>query len=219
MAAPLYRCCARLRCLTLSVPAARYHARPRVWGLGGVYRPDPNDPDTKQWHKGAKYEAKLYGRHGDLSGVKPEGLWPSPEKLREIEEEEREWCPSLRDMLDNVEAKEREIERKKQEKERLIAANLAKMPKMVADWRREKREAKQKQRDEKARKERLMAIARDKFGLNVDSRSPKFQEMVKELEKEEKKKQKAMKRRLKEEALAAAPTAAVAPGSPTAGNP
>ncbi|OCT59351.1 growth arrest and DNA damage-inducible proteins-interacting protein 1 [Xenopus laevis] len=213
MAAPLYRCCVRLRHLTLSVPAASYHARPRVWGLGGVYRPDPSDPETKKWQKGAKYEAKLYGRHGDISGVRPEGLWPSPQKLREIEEEEREWYPSLRQMLDNVEANELEMKRKQQEKERIVAANLAKMPKMVSDWRREKREVKQKQRDEKNRKERLVAIAREKFGVNVDHRSPKFLEMVKELEKEEKKKQKALARRLKEEALASAPT------SPVVGNP
>ncbi|KAM4675337.1 large ribosomal subunit protein mL64 [Discoglossus pictus] len=205
MAAPLQKCWSRL---TLLWPAAGYHARPRIWGLGGIYKPDPEDPRTKEWHKGSAYEAKLYGRHGAASGVKPESLWPSPEQLRKMEEEEKEWCPSLREMLEKVEAQEMELLRQKEERERLIAANMAKMPQMVADWRRDKRELKQKQREEKARRERLLAQAREKFGLNVDHRSPKFQEMVKELEKEEKKKQKALKRRLKEEAAAGSPPTA-----------
>ncbi|XP_063302018.1 large ribosomal subunit protein mL64 [Pelobates fuscus] len=207
MAAPISRCCAHWRSLTLSFPAAGYHARPRVWGLGGVYKPDPQDPRTKEWHKGPQYEAKLYGRHGAASGVDPSKLWPSPQRLREIEEDEKEWYPSLQEMLDRVEAKERELQKKKEERDRIIAANLAKMPQMVADWRREKRELKQKQQDEKDRRERLLAQAREKFGLNVDYRSPKFQEMVKELEKQEKKRRKLLKKEQREEALATSPAA------------
>ncbi|XP_053573849.1 growth arrest and DNA damage-inducible proteins-interacting protein 1 [Bombina bombina] len=202
MAAAMRRCWTQL---TLLWPAASYHARPRIWGLGGIYKPDPEDPRTKEWQKGPAYEAKLYGRFGSPSGVKPESLWPSQERLREIEEEEKEWCPTLREMLDKVEAEERELQRAKEARERLIAANMAKMPKMVADWRREKKELRQKLREEKDRRERLLARAREKFGLNVDHRSPKFQELVKEMEKEEKKKQKALKKKLKEESLAAVP--------------
>ncbi|KAG8441380.1 hypothetical protein GDO86_006931 [Hymenochirus boettgeri] len=216
MAAPLQRCYVRLRGLTLSVPVAGYHARPRIWGLGGVYKPDPNDPKTKTWQKGPRFEAKLYGKHGDGSGVNPEGLWPSPERLREIEEEEREWSPGLAEMLHRIETQERDSQRKQQEKERLIAANLAKMPQMVANWRREKRELKQKQRDEKVRKERLMALAHEKFGINIDPRSPKFLEMVKDLEKQEKKKLKALKKQIKEEAETGKPSTATT-NAPTAG--
>lgn len=87
-------------------------------------------------------------------------------------------------------------------REKLIAANMAKMPKMVADWRREKREAKLKLKEEKARRTKLLAEARERFGYAVDPRSPKFLEMVAEIEKEEKKKRKLMKRRLKEEQTA-----------------
>ena len=76
---------------------------------------------------------------------------------------------------------------------------MAKMPKMIADWRREKRETKQKLKDDKARRAKLLAQARERFGYAVDPRSPKFLEMVAEIEKEEKKKKKLMKRRLKEE--------------------
>lgn len=84
-------------------------------------------------------------------------------------------------------------------REKLIAANMAKMPKMIEDWRRERRENKRKLKEEKARKEKLLAEARERFGYNVDPRSPKFLEMVAEIEKEEKKKRKLLKRRLKED--------------------
>ncbi|XP_075062828.1 large ribosomal subunit protein mL64 [Mixophyes fleayi] len=220
MALPMQRCCARLRALTLPWPAAGYHARPRAWGLDRIYKPDPSDPETKEWHKGPAYEAKLYGRFGSASGVNPESLWPNQEQLRAIEEEEREWFPGLREMLNRVEAKEREMLRLKQERDKLIAANMAKMPQMVAEWRRAKRDAKQKARDEKARKERLLAQAREKFGTNVDFRSPKFQELLKDLEKEEKKKMKAKKRKQKEEereameAVLSTPTANTQPTAP-----
>lgn len=83
---------------------------------------------------------------------------------------------------------------------------MAKMPKMIADWRREKRETKHKLKEEKASRAKLLAEARERFGYALDPRSPKFLEMVAEIEKEEKKKKKLMKRRLKEEQEAATVT-------------
>ncbi|KAG9473111.1 large ribosomal subunit protein mL64 [Eleutherodactylus coqui] len=217
MALPIQRCCSGLRALTLPWPAAGYHARPRPWRAAGIYKPDPNDPETKPWHKGPAYEAKLYGRYGAASGVKPEQLWPSPVELRAAEEEEREWQPSLREMQQRLEAADRELERARREREQLIAANMAKMPKMVEDWRKAKKEARQKERDEKARKNRLLTLAREKFGMQIDFRSVKFQEMVKDLEKEEKKKMKAIKKRQREEERAA--MAELLKGIPTAAPP
>ncbi|XP_072255651.1 large ribosomal subunit protein mL64 [Pyxicephalus adspersus] len=218
MALPIQRCWFRLRALTLPVPAAGYHAKALKMNMTGVYIPDPQDPKTKDWQKGPAYEAKLYGKYGSLSRVNPAQLWPSPEKLQEIEAEEKEWYPSLREMLDKLEAQEKELLQQKLERERVIAANMAKMPKMIADWRRDKKEAKIKEREEKAKKQRLLTLAREKFGVNVDPRSPKFQEMVKEMEKEERRKLKAVKKMQREEeraAIAAALNAAAAARSPT----
>lgn len=87
------------------------------------------------------------------------------------------------------------------------------MPKMVADWRREKRESKSKLKEEKSRRAKLLAEARERFGYALDPRSPKFLEMVAEIEKEEKKKKKLVKRRLKDEQLAAPPVAPPAASS------
>ena len=87
-------------------------------------------------------------------------------------------------------------------REKLIASNMAKMPKMVADWRRERSETKKKMAEEKTRKDKLLAEARERFGYAVDPRSSKFLEMVAEVEKEQKKKKKLLKRRQKEEQAA-----------------
>ncbi|KAM4716700.1 large ribosomal subunit protein mL64 [Anableps anableps] len=186
---------------------ASYNPKPLRLNLRDPYIPDKENNKTPEWQKTARYDRKLFGRYGSASGIAPASLWPSPEELEKIIAEEREWHPPLEVMLKNIEAKEKEETEKRLAKEKLIAANMAKMPKMVEDWRREKREAKQKLKEEKARKTRLLAEARERFGYNVDPRSPKFLEMVAEIEKEEKKKKKLLKRRLREEQTAAPPAA------------
>lgn len=80
---------------------------------------------------------------------------------------------------------------------------------MIADWRKEKHEAKRKLKEEKAKKERLLAEARERFGYTLDPRSSKFKDMLAEIEKEEKKKRKLLKRQKREEeqGLTSAPAA------------
>uniref|UniRef100_A0A3P9JH97 Uncharacterized protein n=1 Tax=Oryzias latipes TaxID=8090 RepID=A0A3P9JH97_ORYLA len=73
--------------------------------------------------------------------------------------------------------------------EKIIAVNMAKMSMVL-------------QKEEKARPEKLLAEARERFGFSVDRHSLKFLEMVTEIEKEEKKKKKLLKRRLREEQAA-----------------
>ncbi|XP_020376830.1 growth arrest and DNA damage-inducible proteins-interacting protein 1 [Rhincodon typus] len=172
---------------------ASYNARRLGLDLSGFYLPHAGSPE---WQRGVRAQRKRYGRWGSVSGVSAASLWPEAALLAQ---HQAEWEPSLQQMLSNLRAKELEREKKERERQKLIAANMAKMPKMVEDWRREKRELKIQQREEKARRERLLSEARERFGYSIDPRSSKFQEMVKELEKEEKKKRKLMKRRKKEE--------------------
>ncbi|XP_038153743.1 growth arrest and DNA damage-inducible proteins-interacting protein 1 [Cyprinodon tularosa] len=182
-----------------------YNPKPLKLNLRDPYIPDKENEKTPEWQKTARYDRKLFGRYGSASGIEPVSLWPSEKELQEKIEEEKEWNPPLEVMLKNIEAKEKEETERRRAKEKLIAANMSKMPKMIEDWRREKRETKQKLKEEKARKAKLLAEARERFGYNVDPRSPKFLEMVAEIEKEEKKKRKLLKRRLKEEQGAAPP--------------
>ncbi|KAG7459300.1 hypothetical protein MATL_G00209160 [Megalops atlanticus] len=190
-----------------------YNPKPLRLNFKDPYIPDKESKKTPEWQKTIKYDRKLFGRYGFASGVDPEQLWPSSEELKEMITEEKEWQPSLEEMLTNIRAKEQERAKKLQSREKLIAANMAKMPQMVAEWRRESRDIKRKQKEEKARRERLLAEARERFGYVLDPRSPKFLDMVKEIEKEEKKKRKLLKRQKKAEESAAPAPNAPAPGA------
>ncbi|XP_003216861.1 large ribosomal subunit protein mL64 [Anolis carolinensis] len=178
-----------------------YNARPLRRQLGGIYRPDPADPRTPAWQLTGAYEAKLFGRYGAASGVDPARLWPSPAQLKEMEEDERVWCPPLRDMQERLDAKEREANAKARQREELIASKMAKMPQMIAEWKQQKALKKAKELEEKERRQLLLAEARERFGYNLDHRSPQFQEMMQEMEKTRRKEQKLMKKKRREETL------------------
>lgn len=187
----------------LLLQTASYNPKPLKLNLHDPHIPDKDSEKTPAWQKTARYDGKLFGRYGSASGIDPASLWPSHEQLDKIIAEENEWQPPLEVMLKNIEVKKKEETKKRLEREKLIAANMAKMPQMIADWRREKRETKLKLKEEKARRAKLLAEARERFGYAVDPRSSKFLEMVAEIEKEDKKKRKLIKHRLKEEQAAA----------------
>lgn len=90
-----------------------YNARPLRLQLGGVYLPDPANPRTPPWQLEATYKLKLYGRYGAASGVDPARLWPTLEQLLDIEAEEREWYPPLKEMQAALDAREQEAEIKR----------------------------------------------------------------------------------------------------------
>uniref|UniRef100_UPI00398E36EE large ribosomal subunit protein mL64 n=1 Tax=Pristiophorus japonicus TaxID=55135 RepID=UPI00398E36EE len=183
-------------------PGAGYHARPLGLGLDRSWMPGPECPE---WQRGARARRKLYGRLGSASGLPAACLWARPPLPPQPE-------PTLPELWARLAARQLESRNKERERQKLIAANMAKMPKMVEDWRREKRELKAKQREEKARRERLLTEARERFGYSIDPRNAKFQEMVKEIEKDEKKKLKMLKRRQKAEVAGSGEVTSAAAG-------
>ncbi|KAL7860312.1 hypothetical protein AOLI_G00166610 [Acnodon oligacanthus] len=189
---------------------AGYNPRPLRLNLKDPYIPDKSSEKTPEWQKTERYARKVFARYGGAAGLSPALLWPSPAQLEQIIAEETRWQPALQQTLERVAAREKEIAAKRLAREKLIAANMAKMPKMIADWRKEKQDARRKKKEEKAKKERLLAEARERFGYALDPRSPKFLEMVAEIEKEERKKRKLLKRRKKEEEQGLAPSAPAA---------
>ncbi|KAM9843319.1 large ribosomal subunit protein mL64 [Aulostomus maculatus] len=180
----------------LLLQIASYNPKPLKLNIREPYIPDKDSEKTPEWQTTAKYARKLFGRYGSVSGIDPATLWPSHEELDKIIAEEHEWQPPLEVLLKNVAAKENEKMEKRLAREKLIAEKMAQMPKMIADWRKEKRLTKQKAKEEHARREQLLAMAKERLGYAIDYRSPKFKEMVAELEKEEKKKRKEAKRKL-----------------------
>ncbi|XP_057255053.1 growth arrest and DNA damage-inducible proteins-interacting protein 1-like, partial [Pezoporus wallicus] len=83
-----------------------YRAPPLRLRPGPVLR-DPSDP---------REAARRFGRFGEAAAVAPlRELWPGPERLRELEEEQREREPPLREVLRELERREREEERRERE--------------------------------------------------------------------------------------------------------
>ncbi|XP_033998036.1 growth arrest and DNA damage-inducible proteins-interacting protein 1 [Trematomus bernacchii] len=190
---------------TLLLQTASYNPKPLRLNLREPYIPDRSSEKTPDWQKTPRYDRKLFGRYGSASGIDPASLWPNHEQLERIIEEENEWHPPLEVKLKNLQEKERQVTEKRQAKEKLIAANMAKMPKMIADWREEKRQTKAKMNEEKTRRSKLLDEARESLGQTLDPRNHKFLEMVADLEKEEKKKQKLLKKKQKHEQAAVPP--------------
>ncbi|XP_029293772.1 growth arrest and DNA damage-inducible proteins-interacting protein 1 [Cottoperca gobio] len=183
----------------LLLQTASYNPKPLKLNLREPYIPAKDSEKTPEWQKTARYDRKLFGRYGSAAGIDPASLWPSHEQLDKIIAEENEWHPPLAVLLKNIQAKEEEATKKRLEKEKLIADNMAKMPKMMADWRAQKQETKKKIREAKARRAKLLVEARECFGSTVDPRNKKFMEMVENLEKDEKKKKKLIKRQQRDE--------------------
>ncbi|XP_004476081.1 large ribosomal subunit protein mL64 [Dasypus novemcinctus] len=220
MAAPVAGARGLLRLAAVLGPGARgYRAPPPPRRSPGPWWPDPENPLTPRWQLGPRHAAKQFARHGAASGVAAGALWPSREQLCKLEAEEREWEPSLAAMQESLRARQLAEERERQAREQHIAECMAKMPKMIEDWRRQKQERWEKAQAEKERRARLQAEAQERLGYQVDPRSARFQELLQDMEKEQRKRLKEEKQRKKKEARAAAlaaaqdPAASEAPGS------
>nr|XP_003413388.1 growth arrest and DNA damage-inducible proteins-interacting protein 1 [Loxodonta africana] len=146
---------------TLGLCSRGYRAPPPPRRSPGPWWPDPENPLTPRWQLGPRYAAKQFARHGAASGVAPGSLWPSREQLRELEAEEREWCPSLATMQESLREQQLAEEQKRRAREQLIAECMAKMPQMIEDWRRQRRERWEKAQADKERRARLQAEAQE----------------------------------------------------------
>lgn len=198
---------ALLRCLGSGrVPRASGPVRPyRAAPLRRRVRPPPlTDPEDQ------RAAAKRFGWLGAASGVAVERLWPSPERLREMEEEEREWCPSLREMEAALERKEQEERRLREEREQLVARSLAAMPARIAAWRQEREQMRERSRQDAARRQRLLAEAAERLGAPARPGDPRVQAVMQDLERERRRQEKRQRRQQHEEATRSALAAAEA---------
>ncbi|XP_051496695.1 LOW QUALITY PROTEIN: growth arrest and DNA damage-inducible proteins-interacting protein 1 [Apus apus] len=198
----------------VTAPARLYRAAPLRRRAG----PAPADPED------LRAAARRFGRLGDASGVPVWQLWPGPDRLRQLEEEEREWDPPLREVEAELDRREREEARRREERQQRVARSLAAMPARIQAWRQERERAREKARQDAARRQRLLAEA----GLGGPPRpgppprgGPRAQELLQDLEKQQRREEKKRRRQERDEALrsalAAAEAAAAArapPGAP-----
>ncbi|XP_074785994.1 large ribosomal subunit protein mL64 [Athene noctua] len=222
MAAPTGRGLAALLArasLGIAAPARPYRAAPLRRGTGqGLSPADPADP---------RAAARRFGRLGEASAVPVWRLWPDPEQLRAAEAEEREWDPPLREVEAVLDQREREEAQRREERQQLVARSLAAMPARISAWRQQRAQARERARQEVARRQRLLAEA----GLGGPSRpgtpprdSARAQALLEDLERRERREEKRRQRQEREEAarsaMAAAEAAAASrppPGAPPEG--
>lgn len=115
MAAPVGQVRSLLGLVATLGPGSRgYRAPPPPRRSPGPWWPDPDDPLTPRWQLKPRYAAKQFAKYGAASGVDAGSLWPSPEQLRELEAEEREWHPSLAAMQESLRVQHMAEEQKRQ---------------------------------------------------------------------------------------------------------
>ncbi|XP_038168536.1 growth arrest and DNA damage-inducible proteins-interacting protein 1 [Arvicola amphibius] len=199
--------------------SCNYRAPPPPRRRPGPHWPDPENLLSPRWQLGPRYAAKQFARYGAKSGVAPASLWPSPEQLRELEAEEREWYPSLATMQESLRMQQQAQEAKRRAREQHISECMAKMPQMIDNWRRQKRERWEKAQADKERRARLQAEAQERLGYHVDPRSARFQELLQDLDKQQRKRLKEEKQRQKKEARVAAMASAEAQDPEVSGEP
>ncbi|XP_074023973.1 large ribosomal subunit protein mL64 [Numenius arquata] len=189
--------------LAIAAPARLYRAAPLRRRTG----PAPADPED------LRAAARRFGRLGEAAGVAVWRLWPDPERLRAAEAEEREWDPPLREVEAALERREREEARRQEERRQLVARSLAAMPERVSAWRQERAAAREKAREEAARRQRLLAQA----GLGALSgpgtpprAGARAQALLQDLERQQRREEKRRRRQEREEAARSAMAAAEA---------
>nr|XP_048290665.1 growth arrest and DNA damage-inducible proteins-interacting protein 1 [Myodes glareolus] len=220
MAASAMQACRLLRfSVALGPRSCNYRAPPPPRRRPGPHWPDPENLLSPRWQLGPRYAAKQFARYGAKSGVAPASLWPSPEQLRELEAEEREWYPSLATMQESLRTQQQAQEARRRAREQHISECMAKMPQMIENWRRQKRERWEKAQADKERRARLQAEAQERLGYHVDPRSARFQELLQDLDKQQRKRLKEEKQRQKKEARVAAMASAEAQDPEVSGEP
>ncbi|XP_022105498.1 growth arrest and DNA damage-inducible proteins-interacting protein 1-like [Acanthaster planci] len=152
-------------------------------------------PQPLNWNLTRRGQAKRYAREGRASGVDPSIMWPTQSELENIIRDEKEWCPSLQQMQREIAEEKTVIELKRKKRQQQIAANMAKMPRLLAEHRKKMAEKAAQLQEQIAKKNRLLEEAKEKLGYAIDPRSTRFQKMVQEIEKEEKKKKKELKKK------------------------
>lgn len=155
----------------------------------------PPDLTTLPFRPTLSYLRKLYGRHGEASGVDVRVLFETPAERADREEYERVAHPHTVPEMIAIHKKEvAEKAANVKQREENIARNLAKLDKWKEDL--QKRLAKKEAdvRLAKEKRERMVEEIRRQFGFRIDPRSPKFQELLEQKKKEDAKASKKLKK-------------------------
>jgi len=142
--------------------------------------------------------------YGEESGVDPKICWPTSKELQEIQEYEAEFEPSLQELFARRDAKHKEDQELRMEREEHVSQQMEKMPEIIAAYKNTiaKRRDEEKRVDDKRKV--LLEEARDYFGFTIDVRDPRFIQMKEDRDEAEisrRKEKKKAERELKKAAI------------------
>jgi len=137
---------------------------------------------------------KLYGKFGRRSGYDPGIMWPTQEELKDMVEFEAEWEPSLQARWKKLRDEREQEEKERREKNELVEKAMAKMPKLIDEYRARLSKADEIEQKQEEKRRALREEARDFFGYELHKNDPRFEQMQLSKEEEEKKQQKKKKK-------------------------
>lgn len=156
--------------------------------------------EAQSWvHTTLRYQRTMFGRYGLKSGVDPRICYPTRAERFDKAEWERVAYPNTLKQM--VEISQREAQEKAdviQKRQENIEKKLEKLDVWISDLNSRIAKKEAQARAAKEKKERMVEEVRRQFGLALDPRDEKFQELLAQKEKEEKKKEKEARRREKE---------------------
>lgn len=160
----------------------------------------PYDEPQSWIHTTVRYQRSLYGRYGAASGVDPQLSFPTAaDRDEQLEYESVAHPKTLKQMIE--ENKQRIIDEKETvaAREKDVETKLAKLNQWKSEFHAKiaKREADARAALEK--KARLVEGIRRQFGFKMDSRDPRFKELLDKKEQEDKKLAKMAKKKQTED--------------------
>ncbi|XP_072025729.1 large ribosomal subunit protein mL64-like [Amphiura filiformis] len=157
--------------------------------------PPPYLQRLNRYYESRTFMAKKYSWEGKASGIDPSIMWPTKTEVEKMKAFEKEWCPTLLEMQEELEAERKQRRLKELQREKIIAANMAKMPQWLKEFDDKILDEKRKEEEQKKKRAKLLVEARLKLGYHVDHRSKYFKSMLEEMELEEKKRRKEEKKK------------------------
>ena len=171
----------------------------REWHRRKYHGQQPVINEETQYLRSLRLQRKIWALYGAESGVSPAVGWPVPEEWQDRMEYEALASP---DTLQELMRKDREAKRAKQAaiQERMDAidakmANLEKWKREILDRKRKKEKEVQAAKD---KHDRLIEEVKEYLGFKVDTKDPRFKEILEQKELEEKKRAKESKKREKQ---------------------
>lgn len=151
-------------------------------------------------HYRKEHVKALYGRFGKSTGLNPGVLWPRKEELKHLRQYEETFCPKLKDLIAENQAKKEAKARELREREEEVYNNMQKLPGEFKKFF-EKIEAKEAEKAElvRQREERIEEV-REILGFRAKPSDERFQKALLEKEEEEAKARKKELRKKRENA-------------------